>query len=218
MDGKSIVILTNFWDANFIIDCGYAIFPCDKDKCYKINFNNKKPNYSVRSIALRNPIIDKNLRHLDSISTLDFFCPTYDMLKRYKNDGNWEKYTDDYKSLMRKRKQEVRGWMNSLIPDHIYLLCCWENTSLKAKCHRQLLFDAFKKSKLAQEKMILFYCHGEKKKRDNKKITPTSDFVYSGEFIHETTGVSTIAYSMYLPSLTSYVFPIQPADDTSDDF
>jgi hypothetical protein len=161
---KAIVILDNFWDANFIINCGFVIFPCDKEKCYKINFCGKSDfNYSVYSIALRHPAIDKKLSCLHGITTLDFFCPTYDMLKRYKNDGNWELYTKDYYNLMGNRKKEVREWIESLMPNHIYLLCCWENTSLKAKCHRQLLFNAFNHSKLFNEKAISFYCHGERK-------------------------------------------------------
>ena len=165
MTTKSLVILTNFWDANFVIDCGFTLFPCDKEKYYKINFDKKNKNYSVYSIALRHPEIDKKLSCLGGITTLDFFCPTYDMLKRYKEDGNWEFYTKDYLNLMRNRKEEVKEWIRSLTPNHVYLLCCWENTAFKAKCHRQLLFDAFNHSKLAQEKMILFYSHGEKKMR-----------------------------------------------------
>lgn len=164
---KAIVILDNFWDANFVIDCGFMILPCDKEKCYKVNFDKKNKNYFIYSIALRHPEIDKKLSHLRDITTLDFFCPTYDMLKRYKNDGNWEEYTKDYYNLMRNRKKEVVDWVESLKPNHIYLLCCWENTSLKAKCHRQLLFHAFNHSKLFNEKTISFYCHGERKIRSS---------------------------------------------------
>jgi len=217
MTGKAITILTSFWDANFVIDCGLTFFPCDKEKNYKINFNKNDPNYSVYSIALRHPEINEKLSHLKNIKTLDFFCPTYDMLKRYKNDNNWKSYTKDYLNLMRKRKEEVRDWMNSLIPDHIYLLCCWENTAFKAKCHRQLLFDAFNHSKLAQEKMISFYSHGEKKMRQAiQEGDPNTRTV--GVFVDPQYGASyDLTLGSPLPVLISATYGALTRSDTHRD-
>jgi len=163
MTDKAIVILTNFWNANYLINCGFAIFPCDKDKYYKINLSQKDNNYTVLSIALRHPPLDDKLPHLRNLNTLSFFCPTYNMLSRYKKDGDWDIYTKDYKSLLRKRKEDIRDWINSLDSSHVYILCCWENTSLKAKCHRQIIYEAFKASTLAKEKILPFYCDGDKK-------------------------------------------------------
>ena len=163
MTDKAIVILDNFWNANYLINSGFAIFPYDKDKFYKVNLSQRDKNYTVYSIALRHPALDEKLPHLRNLDTLSFFCPTYNMLNRYKEDGDWDAYTKDYKNLLRKRRQEIQEWINSLTPNHVYILCCWENTSLKAKCHRQILYEAFNSSKLAKEKILSFYCSGEKK-------------------------------------------------------
>jgi hypothetical protein len=170
MSDKAIVILTSFWNANYMIDLGYAVFPLNKEQMCKININPKEPNFSVHSIALRHPTIDKKLPHLNGITTLDVFCPTYDMLRRYKDDGDWASYTKDYRALLSKRKIEIREWLNSLKPNYIYILCCWENTSLKVHCHRQLLYEAFKNSTLAKEKILPFYCDGKKKVKEEEEV------------------------------------------------
>lgn len=184
MTEKSIVILTNFWNAEYILHSGHALFN-ENNKIYKVNFGHpSKPNYSVFSIALTQPSLEKlthlsvvidsdengncKSRTIEKLDTLQFFCPTYNMLSRYKRDKDWDKYTTDYKSLLMKRKEEIRGWIGSLVPNHIYILCCWENTSLKSHCHRQILYGAFKNSKIAKEKILPFYCDGGKKVEDER--------------------------------------------------
>jgi len=167
-EDKPIVLLTNFWDANTLIDYSFMLFQCKgQEKVYKLNFiKNKikeKRNYSVYSIALRHPHL-KNLPNLGKkeIDCIEHFCPTWDMLLRYKNDKNWEAYEKDYRKLLKQRKSELKKWINSLQPRHIYILCCWENTACSAHCHRDILFDVFNRSKSASEKILSIYRYGDK--------------------------------------------------------
>jgi len=163
---KSVVVLTSFWDASTVIDHGYFLHkPVKDNNIYRININKEDCNFSVNSIALRPPT--KTPKYLEKMSRLDFFCPTYDMLKRYKNDNNWDSYKKDYYNLIKKRKDQIKEWINSLKKDHIYFLCCWENTSTGANCHRELIYKAFRNSTTASEKILPIYRHGEKIKKQD---------------------------------------------------
>lgn len=166
---KSVVILTNFWDANLIIDYGFALFRHKNNVLCKVNIHSKKgvSNYSVHSIAISHPPLTK-LENLEKMSRLDFFCPTYDMLVRYKKDSDWEKYTTDYGKLLKSRRSELKDWMDSLKPERVYILCCWENTSSKANCHRELIYKIFLSSEVAKKKIIPVYRHGNKIYKDKK--------------------------------------------------
>ena len=157
---KPIVVFTNFWDANIIINNGFFLFTED-EKVYNFNFiSNEKPNFSVFSIALSNPPLNK-LKHLQKINKLDFFCPTYNILKRYKDDKDWSKYTKDFLLLMSKRKSDLVTWIKSLVEDHMYILCCWENTAHGANCHRKIIYDKICESK-ASKNIIPIYRNGDK--------------------------------------------------------
>lgn len=136
---KPVVIFTNFWDANKVV----GLLPP----------NNK---YKVYSIALSDPDLDRLPKLKYSMTRLDFFCPTWDILKKYKQDGHWEDYTKSFMELMHTRNLEVNTWLKTLLSDHRYFLCCWENTSKGSNCHRKLLYDVLKK--LNQFKVI--YRHG----------------------------------------------------------
>lgn len=177
---KAIVILTNFWDADNIIDNGSLIVEdVAFKKIYKIDFVSlPETNFTIHSIALTSPQMKS--KRFDNITRLDFFCPTYDMLKRYKEDKNWDKYVPDYKELLRCRKDNIRRWIISLKPNHVYILCCWENTSKGAHCHREILHKAFLNSSTARNNIISVYRHGSKDKKKNSRpfvIMPQSDFV-----------------------------------------
>jgi hypothetical protein len=157
---KPIIVLTNFWDANALIDYGFLLHRIEgDDTVYKVNL--VQNNFSVYSIALSNPPLAK-LPHLGYMARLDFFCPTYDMLCRYKSDKDWRSYTKDYHKLLRNRKENLKDWMDTLVPNHVYFLCCWENTIGGAKCHRQLLYSKLLSSEIAMEKLLPIYRHGEK--------------------------------------------------------
>ena len=177
---KPICIYTTFWDANNILDDRYVLFASSdgKNTC-KINFlsdtNGKPQNFSIHSVALSHPSLDKIPLIKDiGITRLDFFCPTYNMLKRYKDDKNWEKYTGEFLKLVKGRKTEIKEWMNSLDNEHVYLLCCWEDTSKNAHCHRRLLYDSFHASKYAKKRMVSVYRDGKKKfKKDNSDYNST---------------------------------------------
>jgi len=161
---KAIVVLTNFWDANILIDYGFLLHVVNgSDKVYKVNLinDNGTKNYSVDSIALSHPPLTK-LPHLDHLTRLDFFCPTYDMLCRYKKDGDWASYTKDYYALLKDRKNSLKEWVNSLESNHVYFLCCWENTISGSHCHRYLLYRKFISSEAAMKRILPIYRHGEK--------------------------------------------------------
>lgn len=161
---KSVVIFTNFWDANSVIDFRYLLLHDKKnEKLYRIHLlkKNVPENFSVHSIALSHPDLSKqsNMKDMDRI---DFLCPTYDMLKRYKKDHNWDAYQKDFIKLIKKRKDDIKEWAESLKPDWVYFLCCWENTSHGAHCHREILYKAFTESKIMSNKIISIYRHGDK--------------------------------------------------------
>ena len=156
MNTKPIVVFTNFFDAKYVIESGILLFKDNEDNDNNIKkFIMEKGNVTMLSIALSKPT---NL----GCERLDFFCPTYEMLKRYKNDKNWDNYKKDYNNLLKKRRNEIGRWLMGLKNKHLYFLCCWENTINGANCHRQLIYDAMCKSKTALDKVIPIYRHGEK--------------------------------------------------------
>jgi len=166
---RPIIIFTTFWDANSLVKSRIVMVPsANKNKVLNIRLNvddaNKAANFSIYSIALSHPKInDKGLYPLalyTSLERLDFFCPTYNMLSRYKKDGAWDDYTRDYMAILKNRKEDISKWIKSLKKDHVYILCCWENTSTGANCHRRLVYDAFMKSKSIRENALLIYRDG----------------------------------------------------------
>ncbi|MFA7220332.1 MAG: hypothetical protein WC119_07540 [Synergistaceae bacterium] len=165
---KPIILFTNFWDANHLLERRHFVFLRDKS-LYKIQMHPiggavKSPkNYSIYSIALSHPPLNrlKNIHEeFPQLNCLNFFCPTYKLLRDYKDGGSWDDYSVNFRSLLRERKKEVSQWMKSLIPDHIYILCCWENTSNGAHCHRALIYDALSKSKSLKNRAIYAYRDG----------------------------------------------------------
>lgn len=174
MNGKSIVIFTNFWDADTVINYRFLLFHDLKNqKFYKINLlgdkKGKDINYSAHSIALSHPDF-KNKSNLKNINRIDCFCPTYDMLKRYKENHDWDSYRKDFIGLIKKRKEAMKEWAASLIPNRIYFLCCWENTSSGAHCHREILYKAFLDSKVMSKNILPVYRHGNEAKEDNRRL------------------------------------------------
>ena len=141
---KPRIIFTTFWEADKLL----SILP---------------PNelYSVNSVALGIPCTAK-FPKLKDITRLKFFCPTWDILNKYKEDNDWDDYTKSFTALMDTRKDEVAAWFDSLSDDYRYFLCCWENTSKGAHCHRQLLYESMKKDLAISEKYHIMYRHGNK--------------------------------------------------------
>lgn len=161
---KSIVILTSFFDANYLISNGYMLYKSSVEELvYKLNFlqdESKNPlNYTVNSIALASPPL-ASLTNIRSMDRIDCLCPTYTMLNDYKKDNNWERYTERYLKLLKDRKSRMKDWISSLKPNHVYFLCCWENTSRGSNCHRKLYYDLLKKSKKANETVFPIYRSG----------------------------------------------------------
>lgn len=183
---KPILVFTNFWDADVSIKDGYVL-ASENDEFFKINLYknsaSKPENFEVNSIALQHPPLS-NLPNISKsfgfLHTIDILCPTYDILMERKQGGTWEKYTKDFMSLIKDRKNEIRNWMNSL-ENKVYLLCCWENTSGNSKCHRQLIYEAMQKSKYAKEKLIMFYRHGFKKEIDISTLAEYGTSISMGE-------------------------------------
>jgi len=143
---KPTLVFTNFWQVNYFLQKEVITIP-----------------FTVYSIALKKPSGDK-LPYVDeNIPRLDFFCPTWEILQKYKQDNDWQSYTDAFMSLMRTRKPAVTGWLENLALSHDYYLCCWENTAEGAHCHRKLLYDALQKSRKYSEELNLIYLHGNEK-------------------------------------------------------
>lgn len=181
---RPTIVFTNFWDANAAVRDGYLL-TADKDgEHYKVNLIKnsvgKPENFEVYSIALQHPALEQ-LPHIEEafgfLHTVDIMCPTYDILMAHKKGGTWEQYTEDFMELIKTRKKEISSWVEEL-DRKIYLLCCWENTSGKANCHRQLLYDAFMRSKFIQSKANVFYRHGGKK---DIKVGESAQTVNMGE-------------------------------------
>jgi len=169
---KSIIILTSFFDANYLIGNGYMLHDSpNNDSVYKMNFinesSNGQSNYIVNSIALSIPPMEK-LKNIRSIERVDCLCPTYNMLNEYRKDKDWSKYTERYMRILGERKSRLKSWIDSLIPNKIYFLCCWENTSCGSKCHREIYYDILKKSKKAREKIFPIYRDGSCSLRPEK--------------------------------------------------
>lgn len=162
---KPIVIFTNFWDAEKALRSEYLV-DYDDITMRKIVFRQDPKNHTVCSIALAHPNLDKlksikkGNKNEYALPRLDFFCPTYEMLMDYKNGGEWSDYTLKYRSILRERKEVIIEWLDTLEDGHIYLLCCWENTSKKSNCHRKLIYDAFKSSKSLMDKALYIHRDG----------------------------------------------------------
>ena len=144
-----ILIFTTFWDAEYFLK------------------NNPYSKCQVFSIALTHPGVTR-LPNItlkspwkNSISCLDFFCPTPAMLFKYKEDKDWKDYTEKFNALIVQRKEKIKAWIDS-IPNGTYFLCCWENTKNGINCHRKLLYDALTQSKTMKDKAKYIYRHGGK--------------------------------------------------------
>jgi len=173
---KALVVLTTFWDADALINNGYFVFTVN-NSVYQANLftdEENKPTYTVNSVALSHPSFSK-FNHIKSIDRLDFWCPTYNILNDYHKDRDWDKYIPRYEALMKKRKETIRNWIESLVPNHIYILCCWENTSKKGHCHRQLIYKALQSSSLAKEKLFPLYRDGSNKREGEAKAIPLNN-------------------------------------------
>jgi len=168
---KALVLLTTFWDAEALIENKYFDFKV-KNGLYRGNLfvdGEMNPSYRVLSIALSHPPLNK-FSHIKKFDRLDFWCPTYDMLKDYHNDRDWAKYQLKYENLMKKRKGTVKAWIDSLLANKIYILCCWENTAKEAKCHRQLMYEALLSSNYAKQKLLPVYRDGNKLEKEITQI------------------------------------------------
>ena len=186
-----------------LLDYGYMLFKLDNQKLCKVNLYSRKgsPNYSIYSIALSCPSLTK-LQNIKQMPRLDFFCPTYDMLVRYKKDQDWKSYTSDYHKLLKKRRTELKEWLESLNPDHVYLLCCWEDTSFGAHCHREILWKVLSKSETAKRKVIAVYRHGDKIYKE-KEEGPLASRRHPVGYLHpETTNIGAWNLVEFLDTVT----------------
>jgi len=141
---KPLIVLTSFWDANELVKNKMVPF-----KNTLVNLN--KTSFGVYSIAIQTPKLDKlgslNELYPHGLTTVGCFCPTYSLLKQYKNDKDWDAYCEDFDLLMRNRKFEVQAWVKKLMNDYVYIYCCWENLHEGTHCHREILYNMFMQSK-----------------------------------------------------------------------
>jgi len=147
---KPTIIFTTFWDALKIVSNGGFL-------CGKSVVRFLEGESSVLSIALAKPKGDKFYK----IPKLDFFCPSWEMLKVYKKGRDWDVYTKQYRDILIKNKQMIAQWVDNL-ENRVYILCCWENTVEGAKCHRSLVYDALRLSKRTKDSANYLYRHGDK--------------------------------------------------------
>jgi len=167
---KPVVIFTTFWDAAYLVDSKSVLFDWHGN-IKSLNLLSDPCNFSVKSVALSHPSFEK-MPKLKGIfrgnrDRLDFFCPSYDLLHKYHKDKDWNYYIEKYKKSMGSNKREIRDWVSSLELNHIYILCCWEDTSGGANCHRRLIYNALRASKIAKDKLILIYRDGGKIKKNS---------------------------------------------------
>ncbi|MDI6735776.1 MAG: DUF488 domain-containing protein [bacterium] len=64
-------------------------------------------------------------------------APTQEILKRFKSDGDWERYTEDFMALLKSR--EVIELGKELMSKGTICLLCTESTA--HKCHRRLISE-----------------------------------------------------------------------------
>ena len=171
---KPIIVFTTFWDANAIVGNGFFFYRIN-DEVLKINLSD---NFDVNSVALSHPKLDTKLGNLNSLPRIDFLCPTYDLLQRYKKDKNWEDYRKNYWVILKDRKERIMSWFNSLTPEHVYILCCWENTNFdNTHCHRRIIHNTMKTSLATKDKAFYIYRHGNESKKNNFETYLGEDYV-----------------------------------------
>ena len=154
---KAILVFTTFWDADFLIRDKQISFQY-KGTTHKLDLNADDNNFETQTVALSTPPVYK-FKNIKTMDRIDCLCPTYKILSDYKSNEDWETFTKEYMSLLKTRKEALKEWINSLEPK-IYLLCCWENTSKDANCHRKLIYDALSLSKAARKKSFPVYRDG----------------------------------------------------------
>lgn len=76
-----------------------------------------------------------------SLLQLPELAPTYNMLMRYRTDGDWGAYKRDYAEhvLSRLKPEEVVQTIMKLSGGRSAALLCWERKG--ANCHRHLVAD-----------------------------------------------------------------------------
>jgi len=165
---KPTIIFTTFWDAIRIKESKGFLF---ENKVVQFEDN----EIQVLSIALVTP---PNLK-LKNIPTLDLFCPSWDILKKYKKDKDWDSYTQSYTDMLSERKAKIVSWLNSL-SSNLYVLSCWENTINGANCHRKIVFDLLAGSKKVGKYANFIYRHGDKKENFvEQKFIETLNYIES---------------------------------------
>jgi hypothetical protein len=151
---KPIIIFTTFWDATSVYESGGFMID---DKIIKFDPN----EVELRSIALAQP-------KGKSLPNLSFLNPTWDILKEYKADRDWQKYTNEYKQILVENRLEIADWIDSL-ENKVYILCCWENTCKGANCHRKIVFDALNSSNRTKSSALYIYRDGDSNTYNQEK-------------------------------------------------
>jgi len=151
---KPTIIFTNFWDAKCIVENGGFLIDGRV-----VRFS--KEEAKIESVALAQP---KGFNH----PNLKFFNPSWDILKAYKANRDWDDYTKSYRRILVENKAEIVEWIDSL-PPKVYFLCCWENTSKGANCHRRIIFDSLRSSKRTKDSANYIYRHGDKQQYNAEK-------------------------------------------------
>ena len=162
---KSTIIFTTFWDAEKMLSQKAIVNNKKELQILELDEDGDPSNYSVNSIALMHPDLTKMPlinKQFHPFTTIKCLCPTYDILMKYKTDKDWDSYTKEFKKLIVNRKKDIISWIDSLNPNFIYILCCWENTERGANCHREILYKLLTQSKTMKDKANYIYRTGSK--------------------------------------------------------
>jgi hypothetical protein len=171
---KPMIIFTTFWDAVCLVDLGGIII---EDKVFEFD----RDEVSVSSIALAQPKMPNQI----TFPELDFFAPTWDLLKTYKSDRDWNSYTKIYKGFLKEDQKRIATWLKTLDKGKINILCCWENTCNGANCHRKILYDLLSNSKRTKDIASYIYRDGDSKSLNRDKQLIAFKQSFSSELVLE---------------------------------
>jgi hypothetical protein len=156
---KPIIVFTSFRDAAQVIRDGFFVSEV-KGGFYRFNLNG---NFEVHSISLAHPDFEKEeYRGIEDHfkGMVGCLTPTYKILNDYNKEKDWGKLKSEYRGILASNKEDIKDWASSLTPMNIYLVCCWEDTTI-CNCHRKVAYDACQGSKAMKEIAGFLYRDGK---------------------------------------------------------
>ena len=151
---KPCLVFSTLWFAEKCLKDRQFCVAVDDEKYLHIDLHDE--DYELYSIALYPPK-DIQLCHEAGLKTPPTeFVPTSAMLHSYKQTRDWDAYLKQFIARLKGGKESVKRFVESLQEDTVYFMCCWENTSKGAKCHRRIVYDALKHSQLGKNLSLIY--------------------------------------------------------------